>query len=81
MEVLLEERLSSVAEGRDLIAEEQGGFHKRKGCRDKLLSIVLLGQTEMVRQPAGMFGAFIDFGKAYDKVHCEKCGFVCRVWV
>ena len=60
-----------MAEERGLIAEEQGGFRKRRGCRDQLLSLVLLGQTEMVRKPAGMFVAFIEFVKAYDKVNWE----------
>ena len=69
---ILEQRLSSVAEERGLIVEEQGGFRKRRGCRDQLLSLVLLGQTEMVRKPAGMLVAFIDFAKAYDKVDQEK---------
>ena len=69
---ILEQRLSSVAEVTGLIAEEQCGFRKRRGCRDQLLSLVLLGETEMVRKPAGMLVAFIDFAKASDKVNREK---------
>ena len=61
-----------MAEERGLIAEEQGGFRKRRGCRDQLLSLVLLRQTEIVRKPVGMFVAFIDFVRAYDKVDREK---------
>ena len=69
---ILENRLFCIAEEKGLIAEEQGGFRKERGCRDQLLSLVLLGQTEVVRKPDGMLVAFIDFAKAYDKVNREK---------
>ena len=59
----LEQILSIVADEGGLIAEEQGGFHKRRGCREQLLSLLLLGQTEMVSKPAGMLVAFIDFAR------------------
>ena len=49
-----------------LIMEEQGGFRKKRGCRDQLLPLVLLEQTEMVRKAAGMREEFIDFAKVYD---------------
>ena len=39
---ILENRLSCIAEEKGLIAEEQGGFRKGRGCRDQLLSLVLL---------------------------------------
>ena len=61
----MENRLSSMAEEKGLIAEEWGGFCKERGYRDQLLSLVLLGQTEMVRKPAGLLLACIDFAKAY----------------
>ena len=61
-----------MAEEKGLIVEEQGGFRKKRWCRDQLLSLVLLGQTEMVRKPAGMLVAFIDFAKAYDKVNLRE---------
>ena len=69
---ILENRLSCIAEEKGLIAEEQGSFRKGRGCRDQLLSLVLLGQTEVVRKPDGMLVAFIDFAKAYDNVNREK---------
>ena len=69
---ILENRISSMAEEKGLIVEEQGGFQKKRGCRDQLLSLVLLGHTEMVRKPVGMLVAFIDFAKAYDNVDREK---------
>ena len=68
---ILKNRLSCMAEEKGLIAEEQGGFHKGRKCRDQLLSLVLLGQTELARKPDGMLVAFIDFTKAYDKVNWE----------
>ena len=34
----------------------------------------------MVRKPAGMLVAFIDFTKIYDKWIERSCEFVCRVW-
>ena len=69
---ILENRLSCMVEEKGLIAEEQGDFRKGRGCRDHLLSLVLLGQTELVKKPDGMLVAFIDFAKAYDKVNREK---------
>ncbi len=41
-------RLTQVVEGRNLVAEEQGGFRRRRGCRDQLLTLVLLGQMKML---------------------------------
>ena len=53
------------------------GWWKRKvaekrGCREQLLSLVLLGQIEMVSKPAGMLVAFINFVKVYDNVDRGK---------
>ena len=70
--MILNARLSDVAEGEGLITEEQGDFRKQRGCRDQVLALVLLGQTEMVRADRGMLVAFIDFAKAYDKVDRGK---------
>ena len=55
-----------------MIADEQGGFKTQSGCRDQVLSLVLLGQMEMIKKSSGMLVAFIDFSKAYDKVDQEK---------
>ena len=66
--MILNARLSDVAEENGLIAEEQGGFRKQRGCRDQVLTLVLFGQTEMEKAAKGMMVAFIDFTKAYDKV-------------
>ena len=70
--MILNNRLSGVAEEEGLIANEQGGFRKQRGCRDQVLSLVLLGQMEMLKKSQGMMIAFIDFSKAYDKVDRDK---------
>ena len=56
--VIVQERL---VEERQLLAEEQGGFTRGRGCRDQILTLALLGQTMMTRSKKGMFAAFIDF--------------------
>ena len=61
-----------MVEDKGLIAEEQGGFWKSRGCRDQVLPLVLPGQTEMIKRRDGMLVAFIDFSKVYDKVDREK---------
>ena len=61
-----------MAEGEGLIAEEQGGFCKQRGCRDQVLTLVLLGRTEIAKAAKGMLVAFIDFTKAYDTVDRGK---------
>ena len=70
--MVLNNRLLGVAEEEGLIAEEQGGFWKQRGCRDQVLSLVLLSQMEMLKKLNGMMVAFIDFSKAYDKVDRDK---------
>ena len=55
----------NVIEERQLLAEEQGGFRRGRGCRDQILTLTLLGQTNMLRKKKGMLAAFIDFRKAY----------------
>ena len=70
--MILNARLTDVTEGEGLISEEQGGFRKQRGCRDQVLTLVLLGQTEMAKAAKGMLVAFIDFTKAYDTVDQGK---------
>ena len=41
-------KLAKVVEGRNLVAEEQGGSRRGRGCRDQLLTLVLLRQTKML---------------------------------
>ena len=70
--MILNARLTDVTERRGLIAEEQGGFRKQRGCRDQVLTLVLLGQTEIAKAAKGTLVAFIDFTKAYDMVDRGK---------
>ena len=70
--MILNARLTDVVEGEGLIAEEQGGFRKQRGCRDQVLMLVLSRQTEMAKAANGMLVAFIDFTKAYDTVDRGK---------
>ena len=52
--MVLNNRLSNVAEEKGLIADEQGGFKKQRRCRDQVLTWVLLGQMELVKKANGM---------------------------
>ena len=70
--IILNARLTDVTEREGLIAEEQGGFRKQRGCRDQVLTLVLLGQTEIAKAAKGMLVAFIDFIKAFDTVDRGK---------
>ena len=46
-----------------LVAEEQGGFRRGRGCRDQIVSLILLGQTKVALQEDGFLATFIDFSK------------------
>ena len=56
----------------NLVVEEQGGFRRGRGCRNQIVSVILLGQTKVALQEKGSLAAFIDFSKAYDRVCREK---------
>ena len=43
---------TSVVGERNLVAEEQGGFRRGKGCRDQLLTLMLLGQIKAEKRNA-----------------------------
>ena len=68
---IIQERLTQVVGERNLVAEEQGGFRRGRGCRDQLLTLMLLGQIKAMSK-RGMFAGFINFRKAYDRVDREK---------
>ena len=69
---ILKERLATVVEEYNLVVEEQGGFRRGRGCRDQIVSLILLGQTKVASKAGGFLTAFIDFSKAYDRVCREK---------
>ena len=60
-----------VVEEKRLVTEEQGGFRRGRGCRDQVITLMLLGQMK-ARFRKGMFATFIDFRKAYDRVDRKK---------
>ena len=40
-----------------LVVEEQGGFRRGRGCRDQIVSLILLGQAKVALQLRGwIFG-------------------------
>ena len=62
-----------MVEEKQLVAEEQGGFRKGRGCRDELMTLVLLGQLKACAvSRKGMLFSFIDFKKAYNRVDQGK---------
>ena len=51
--LVVQERLVQLVEGEQLLAEEQGGFRRGRGCRDQLLTLTLLGQMTMMARKGG----------------------------
>ena len=68
---VIQGRLGHVVGEKNLVAEELGGFRKERGCRDQLLTLVLLGQVKAVAK-RGMLAGFNDFKKAYNRVSRRK---------
>ena len=70
---MVHRRLVHMVEEKQLVAEEQGGFRKGRGCRDELMTLVLLGQLKACAVSGkGMLFSFIDFKKAYNRVDQGK---------
>ena len=69
--MIVKKRLALVVEDRKLVAEEQGGFRKGRGCRDQILTLMLVGQLHMAMRKRGMMAAFIELKKVYDIVDRE----------
>ena len=70
--MILNNRLSEVVDEFHLLAEEQGGFRKGRGCQDQVLTLLLVAQSSVARKKEGCLTAFIDFSQAYDRVHRGK---------
>ena len=45
---MVHRRLVHMVEEKQLMAEKQGDFRKGRGCRDQLMTLVLLGQLKAV---------------------------------
>ena len=43
---MVQGRLVQIVEGKHVLAEEQGGFRRGRGCRDQILTLTLLGQMK-----------------------------------
>ena len=69
---MIQARMVQIVNGELLLAEEQGGFRRGRGCRDQILTLTLLGQMRVLARKREMFAAFIDFRKAYDSVDRNK---------
>ena len=63
----MQKRMMVLVEEKRLVAEEQGGFRRGRGCRDQVITLMLLWQMK-ARFRKGMLATFIDFWKAYDRV-------------
>ena len=64
-------RLVLMVKEKQLVAEEHRRFRKGRGCRDQLMTLVLLGQLKAVSGKEKLV-SFIDFKKAYDRVDRGK---------
>lgn len=53
------ERLVQIVEPEHLLAEEQGGLRRRRGCRDQILTMTILRKLTMMTRKRRMFAAFI----------------------
>ena len=49
-----------LVEEKRLVAEEQGDFRRGRGCRDQVITLMLLGQMK-AHFRKGMLATFIDF--------------------
>jgi len=77
---IIQGRLRHVVGERNLVAEEQGRFQKVRGCRDQLLTLVLLGQVKAVAKN-GCWQVLLTLKKAYDRVDQGKLwGCLWRKW-
>ena len=73
--LIIQKSLVNVVEERQLLAEEQGGFRRGKGCGDQTVTLTLLGETiyDVKKDKKELkLAAFIDFRKAYDRVDRSK---------
>jgi hypothetical protein len=70
--LILNRRLSQIAEDSGRIVEESGGFRRGGSCIDEVMSLTLPGQTYISKKKTGMLSAFIDFKEAFDSVDRSK---------
>ena len=51
--MVLNNWLADFLEAKELLADEQGGFHRGRGCRDQILSLLLIGQSMVAKSLVG----------------------------
>ena len=73
--MVLNERIMTFCEDEGVLAEEQGGFRKGRGCPDQLFSLL---QVLDNRRRNKTYCCFIDVRKAYDRVF--RAGLWKRLW-
>ena len=68
---IINNRLGSWVEGKNLLVEEQNGFRKHRSTIDQIASLTDIVETRK-KSKLSTFAAFIDFRKAYDTVNRDK---------
>ena len=53
MYLILQERIMPYYKNHSLIAEEQGDFRRGRGCRNQILTLLLLGQVKVAAVKKG----------------------------
>ena len=80
--MVLNNRLANFLEAEGILADEQGGIRSGRGCRDQILSLLLIGESMVAKKSSGMIAVFIDFKKGYncvDRVKLWDCLRQCGV--
>ena len=67
---ILNYRLSSWIESNNILCDEQNGFRAGRGTIDHVGSLTSIIETR-IKKKSDTFVAFIDFSKAYDRIHRE----------
>ena len=79
--MILNARLTGVAEGEGLIAEEQGGFRKQRGCRDQVLTLALWCRLRWQRQLSVCWWLSLTPLKLMTRLTEGRCGGAWNSWV
>ena len=65
---ILNERLVSHLNDKDIIVDEQNGFRKDRSCLHHIFSLTSIVKKYIKKSKKGLFAVFIDFRKAFDYV-------------
>ena len=75
---VIQKRLTQVFGERNLVVEEQGGFRRGRGCREQLLTLMLLEQIKAMSKDECLLGSLI-LGKHKIEWAGRNCGAVWKV--